>query len=104
MLTLSPMIEDEKMMPSVGDDSIDGLLWSGLRWAIAAIVGGVTTLVGFFMKQTWVNSQMLSEIKHDTNNIRAMQGAQHSENTRRYDELLRRVEHLEDLRRDRERG
>lgn len=78
-----------------GEDNIIGLLWTALRWAIAAVAGGITTLFGFVMKQTWANAQVLSEIKHDTKNMRAMQEAMHRENVRRHEDLVKRIERLE---------
>lgn len=81
--------------PNGGEDNIISLMWSALRWMIAALVGGVTTLFGFIMKQTWANAQLLSEIKHDTKNLRQTQQAQHADNVKRHEDLVRRIEHLE---------
>lgn len=89
------MVSPLEHSPNGGDDNIIGLIWSALRWTIAAVVGGITTLFGFVMKQTWANAQTLAEIKHDTKNMRQMQSSQHAENTRRHEDLVRRIEHLE---------
>jgi hypothetical protein len=93
------MSEAKAMVPDqtpAADDNVVALVWAVIRWTIAAIIGGIGATFGFILRQTWVNAQLLAEIKHDTKNIRAIQVLQAETSAARHQELLRRVEHLED--------